>query len=474
MKICVVGGGVAGLQVADILTESGHECHIFEREASVGGMWRKNYIGYALQVPMELYEFPGMPLPNKEGTFPDGKAVLEYIQAYVKERKLLNRCTFHLAEAVEKMTHDDCEWKVKTSKESYVFDFCVVCTGMYNTPHVPFANDKTIHSSEFVEESIIVGKHVTVVGAGKSAIDCAVVAAKYAMSVTLMSRKMHWPVPRYIAGVMPFKWGTYSRLGHFLLPSHWDISSTEGVLHRTFGWLKWSVWRLLERVFSFQFRLDTHPSTPLEIDLFNGGQILTTEFRDAVDGKKIKLEAFSEVALNSADVIISATGFKKDYTIFDDETLSRLDLQDDGLWLYKNIIPPQVSLLAFIGSEVSTFNNILTHHIPAQWLKHMRNDDYPPSPGVMEHAVQREKDWKRSWMPHTTSRAALIQLHMTKYHDTLMKDMNRNPVCQRIWEWVLPHTARDYKAVFGGVVRGGRPYGPTQLCKTVVPLSLRD
>ena len=39
----------------------------------------------------------------------------------------------------------------------------------------------------------------------------------------------------------------------------------------------------------------------------------------------------------------------------------RLSIQKDGLYLYRNIIPPQVPDLAFIGSEVSTFNNILTH-----------------------------------------------------------------------------------------------------------------
>jgi len=444
MRICVVGGGVAGLQVADILAEDGHECHIFEREASVGGVWRRNYVGYALQVPMELYEFPGMPLRENDGTFPDGPAVLEYIQAYVQERDLTNRCSFHFEESVHKMTHDD-EWKVQTSKDSYSFDFCVICTGMYNTPHVPFASDKTIHSSEFVDPSVVVDKHVAVVGAGKSAIDCAVVAAKYASSVTLMSRKMHWPVPRYIAGIVPFKWGTYSRLGHFLLPPHWDVSPTERALHRAFGWLKWCVWRLLERVFSFQFGLDTLPSTPLEVDLFNGGQILTTEFRDAVDAKKIKLEPFSEAAFD-ADVVISATGFTKDYTVFDVETRSKLDVQDDGLWLYKNILPPRVSRLAFIGSEVSTFNNILTHYVQAQWLKHVLKND-SPSPVEMELAVKREREWKRSWMPHTTSRAALLQLHMTKYHDILMRDMNRKLVRHSVWEWILPHTARDYYKV---------------------------
>ena len=228
MRICIIGGGVAGLQVSDILTAGGHDCYIFEREASVGGVWRENYVGYALQVPMELYEFPGMPSLGKEGTFPDGKAVMDYILKYVEQRDLVNRCKIHCSEPVLKLARNGSDWSVLTDVHSYTFDFCVVCTGMYNVPNVPIANDKTIHSSAFTDASIVADKHVVVLGAGKSAIDCAVAASKQqAASVTLMARTMHWPVPRYIAGVVPFQWGTYSRLGHFLLPPHWDLSPIE-------------------------------------------------------------------------------------------------------------------------------------------------------------------------------------------------------------------------------------------------------
>ena len=119
-------------------------------------------------------------------------------------------------------------------------------------------------------------------------------------------------------------------------------------------------------------------------------------------------------------------------------------MEGDGLWLYRNIIPPRVERLAFIGSEVSTFNNILTHHIQAQWLEHMLQFDELPPAQEMEIAVQREKEWKRSWMPCTTSRAAAVQLHMTKYHDVLTAEMRRPLVRSRVWEWIVPHTARDY------------------------------
>lgn len=52
----------------------------------------------------------------------------------------------------------------------------------------------------------------------------------------------------------------------------------------------------------------------------------------------------------------------------DEWTRSRLDLQDDGLYLYRNIAPPLVPNLLFVGGEVTTYNNPLTHALQAEWV----------------------------------------------------------------------------------------------------------
>merc|ERR1712207_95312 len=73
----------------------------------------------------------------------------------------------------------------------------------------------------------------------------------------------------------------------------------------------------------------------------------------------------------------------------------------------RNIIPPNVPNLAFIGSEVSTFNNRIEL----------------PERQRMLARIEKMQAWKRSWMPATSARAAILQLHMLKYHDRLVKDM---------------------------------------------------
>jgi dimethylaniline monooxygenase (N-oxide forming) len=317
---------------------------------------------------------------------------------------------------------------------------------MYHKPKMlKIENVDVIHSSEFVDAEAATDKHVVVIGGGKSAIDCAVAACKKkAKSVKLITRQVHWPVPRYILDIIPFKWGTYSRLGHFLLPAHWNVTPHQKWWHDALNGTKRFVWGILERVFAWQFSLKTQPKTPLEIDLFNGGQILDYDFRTALQSGDIEMivSDTTEEHLQNADLVICGTGFEKSYEMFNVHRTD-LDIQDDGLWLYKNIIPIDLSNVAFVGSEVSTFNNILTHHLQAQWLA-----NYLTSPGVskedMRTHLESERKWKRDWMLFSASRASLIQLHMTEYHDDLCRDMNKPLVKHRWWQSLSPIIARDY------------------------------
>merc|ERR1712136_627037 len=100
---------------------------------------------------------------------------------------------------------------------------------------------------------------------------------------------------------------------------------------------------------------------------------------------------------------------------------------------------------------VSTFNNILTHALQAMWLQRVLTGAVTlPSRAHMEQTVEKDQAWKRSRMPATSDRAAILQLHMTKYHDQLCKDVGvphrrkGNPLA----EMFMPLTARDYAVLF--------------------------
>jgi dimethylaniline monooxygenase (N-oxide forming) len=159
-----------------------------------------------------------------------------------------------------------------------------------------------------------------------------------------------------------------------------------------------------------------------------------------------------------ADMVIYGTGFAKNYDVFDRSAVQPLlDLERDGLWLYRNMIPARLQDLAFVGCEVSTFNNVLTHGLQALWLQRLLTGELRlPCGGDMEMAVGRDRAWKRSWMPASSARAAIWQLHMMRYHDGLLKDMGER--CKRkglnlLAEVFAPYSASDYRDLFSLAAR---------------------
>merc|ERR1719473_1003180 len=207
------------------------------------------------------------------------------------------------------------------------------------------------------------------------------------------------------------------------------------------------------------------PTSRIEIDVFTGGQILTYEARDMIKSGVLKvcknsIATYTADGVNLAkdgatlpcDMVLFGTGFTKSYGYLDAETQAKLNIQNDGLYLYRSMLPVGVPGLAFLGSEVSTFNNILTHGLQAAWLAHVLAGTVAlPPPRQMRQAVEAEMHWKRTWMPATSARAAIQQLHMPKYHDRLVADMGyptlrkSNPV----FELLSPYNACAYRAIFG-------------------------
>ncbi len=54
----------------------------------------------------------------------------------------------------------------------------------------------------------------------------------------------------------------------------------------------------------------------------------------------------------AADLVLYCTGYLKSYEYLEGDMRARLDLQKDGLYLYRNVLPYAVPHLAFVGSEV--------------------------------------------------------------------------------------------------------------------------
>jgi len=357
--------------------------------------------------------------------------------------------------------------------ENVDFHNVFVCTGLYGNPDMPeFPNQdefagKIFHSKEVTHASLVEGKHVLVLGCGRSAIDVALnIKRNGAKSTDIVFRTAHWFVPHKIANLVPYDWAIYSRFGALLLHPYHQPSLAAKLLH-DFGWLlKWAILRLVEFIVATQqglSKLGMKPTTPLEIDAFGPGALENNPsfFQAAIAGEiqvhsNNQIEQFTNTGVTlrnnenlKADVVVLATGYKPaDFqAIFPKENLQR---ENDGIYLYRHVICPSIPGVFFIGALSDTYSNITMDAIQSRWAcEVLKKNVHLPTCIEMEKEVNRVKKWKRSWMPFTRYRGGHLQLHQVHYYDELIMDFNGrwNRKSNHISELFAPYHPFDYSSI---------------------------
>lgn len=209
-KICIIGGGVAGLTAARVLKlRSFHNITLYEAAESLGGVWATGYPKCAIQTPGDLYEFPDKQLSHPKD-FKDGLEIKKYSEDYAEEHGILKSIRMGTCVTSIESTTDG-KWVVSTNSkdggDKVVFDFVVLATGVYSPmhKHIPtipgmeYFKGKVSYLEETAGITDCAGKRSLVVGFGKSAQDCAMNAmAETGVPPTLLFRSAHWCVPRKI------------------------------------------------------------------------------------------------------------------------------------------------------------------------------------------------------------------------------------------------------------------------------------
>lgn len=216
----MVGAGLSGLVTAKVLQRDGFDVTVFEKEPTIGGVWapHRTYVGLCVQNPREHYAFSDFPYPETCDEFPTAGQAFEYLKSYAEHFGLephLRLSTEVLSVAHRAAddggSHPGFRVTVQPTdgpgkEETHAFDFVVVCNGVFSQPYRPEIEGEErfdgslIHSSQLVDREMLARKRVVVVGAGKSALDCASVAAEEAASSTVVFRRPHWMLPRYLPG----------------------------------------------------------------------------------------------------------------------------------------------------------------------------------------------------------------------------------------------------------------------------------
>jgi hypothetical protein len=240
--------------------------------------------------------------------------------------------------------------------------------------------------------------------------------------------------------------------------------------------LAWFYWRVVETLFYFQCRLGSRFGTrvslvsklPVEIDAFGEStQAPKPEFfRRArtghIDLHRTSVESFTENGLQlgdstalDLDTVILATGWRTDFSFISPDVWERLDPGDDGFYLYRHIVNPNLPTLFFVG-RAATITCILTDSLQACWLANVLNGKVQlPSTEDMRQNIEEMKAWKQSWMPFSSARSARLLAHAQHYHDELVEDLGKSPLRKTgffapLKELIFAYEPRDYASLVSG------------------------
>ena len=484
----IIGAGVAGLATAKTLMAEGLDCTVFERAERLGGVWADGYSNFGVQVQKELYQFPDWPLPDDAPNFTPGPIFQKYLEDYADHFEV--RPHIRLGARVRELEPrdgTDAGWILTveadggTTRES--FDLVVIATGLYSEtpdmPEFPGQDDfggEVLHISHVKTRQALENRRVAVLGYGKSATDAALEAAAVAQEVHLVFREAHWPVPRDLAGILPFKWGMLSRMTGALVTPYPHPGPVARWLHGLGKPLVWIFWRLVELLLYFQWRLGTKiakgrnlmPSKPVDIDCFGESTMVPRPelYRSIRQGRivahRTEIAAFTPDGLAlrdgdtlSVDCVVFGTGWKTDHGFLSERTRDTLGRDEDGFYLYRHMLHPDLPNLAFIG-RASTFLSVLTYCLQARWLAELMAGSFDlPGRDIMLAEIERLKAWKRGWMPFSAARGARLLLHMLHYHDELLRDFGADPLRKRgllapLKELFVPYQPSDYRSVVAG------------------------
>lgn len=215
-----------GLSAAKTLLAFGHTVTVFEKVGDVGGVWSasRSYPGVSTQNGKDTYCYSDFPMPKSYPEWPSGPQVQAYLESYANHFNLMPHIRLN-TEVQSAVQGADNRW-TQTSKAGVEdFDFLVVSNGIFSRPAIPrFDGDEAFvadggricHSSEFSNLDDAKGKHVLVIGYGKSSCDLATALADSSASLQVIAREIIWKAPKKFACVLNYKYLLLTRMGEAL------------------------------------------------------------------------------------------------------------------------------------------------------------------------------------------------------------------------------------------------------------------
>ena len=392
MRVGIVGAGVAGLATAKVLCQAGHEVIVYDKAPDVGGVWSRTrrYPGLTTQSPKAQYSLSDFPMPHDYPEWPTGEQIQAYLESYASHFGLDPMLRLS-TEVTSAEPVPDGGWAVTAAGATEHVDKLVVANGVFCEPAVPgypgeaeftAAGGQVLAGTELHDAEQARGKHVLVVGYGKSACDVTVPVSETAASTDVIARHLLWKVPRRIGGFVNFKMLLLTRMGEALF-RYLRPRGVEKFLHGPANGMRGRMVNSIGTASVRQFglkRLALVPPGQME-DIVRGAIGLATEgFFEGVEAGSIVVHPGRTIArlladgaeLDDgtrlpADLIVCATGFTQGVPFLPARETARLLDERGNFMLYRQIRPVSVPDLYFNGYN-SSFFSPLNAEMAAVWI----------------------------------------------------------------------------------------------------------
>lgn len=481
MRIAIVGAGFAGLSTAKIFKALGHEITVFEKEADVGGVWgaSRRYPGLTTQNVRSTYALSDFPYPASYPEWPSGEQVQVYLASYARHFQLDPFIQLNTQVNDAQPDPDGTTWTVKFTQQvtgvqaSQTFDYLIVCNGIFSQPLVPqypgvaefvAAGGRVCHTSEFHDHGAVTGKHLLVVGYGKSSCDVAQAACTHTASTTVVARNLIWKVPKMLMNVLNYKFLLLTRLGEGLF-KYIHLKGLEVFLHGVGKPIRNSMLGQVQWVVTKQCKLnelDLHPNKPFETIARSTVSLVTDGFFESVAAGKIKVRKNNEICqlvvrsegrfalLASgdavpADVVVCGTGWNQSVPFLAPDIMKKVTDSQGNFRLYRSMIPVNVPGLAFNGYNSSFFSQ-LNCEIGALWIADTLGGGLKlPTAAVQNETITARLAWMQERTDGKHSKGTNIIPFSLHHIDELLQDMGMplSPLV-RFKQWLLPTNPADY------------------------------
>ena len=487
--IAIIGAGFGGLSTAKVFREFGFDVTVYEKDSEVGGVWStsRRYPGLTTQNVRSTYALTDYAYPKGYPEWPSGQQVQEYLEGYVDHFNLRDCINLNTEVTHASLDEQAGSWTVETmfggAATSRTFDFLVVCNGIFSDPAVPTfagqdaflaAGGRIMHTVDFHDVNDVRGKNVVVVGFGKSSCDVANATVGISASTTVIARTIIWKIPKKFKNVLNYKMLLLTRMGEALFP-YIELKGFEKWFHSGGNKVRESMLGSVQSVVTGQFSLDDpkvnlNPHNSLETITRSTVSLASDGFFDKVKSGQLTVKreceitgmAAGRVTLSTgetipADYVICGTGFHQRVPFLDDAILDRVTDDRGNFALYRQLLPVDVSNLAFNGYNSSFFSQ-LNCEIGALWLAaYLLGDLTLPSKQEQIDHITKRLAWMEKRTEGKHARGTNIIPFSIHNVDELLDDLRVSVGgFTRFNEWLLPINPKNYAKLTTEVLKRNR------------------